>query len=177
MYVGQILAYAIGLVRGHVWKVGIKGAFSKTPLFEKILYLILFLCLVFCKSYLCVFFYLTGLNINYAICIVPDHDTYESTIENDKDTDDWCEMEVRKSGNFNESSKLFTEINGGINFQIEHHLFPTVAHGHYEKLAPIVKSFCKKEKIPYSVKGSLWEVYKSYKKMLSYVKIESKEKN
>jgi linoleoyl-CoA desaturase len=121
---------------------------------------------------MCLFYFL-GININYAICIVPDHDTFESTIENDKETDDWMEMEIRKSGNFNLNSKLFTEFNGGINFQIEHHLLPTVAHCHYQSISPIVKTFCQKNNIPYLEKKNLWEVYLSYKKMLAHVKLKN----
>mmetsp|Transcript_15612 Transcript_15612/g.62864 ORF Transcript_15612/g.62864 Transcript_15612/m.62864 type:complete len:236 (+) Transcript_15612:914-1621(+) len=32
-------------------------------------------------------------------------------------------------------------LNGGLNYQIEHHLFPRVAHAHYPTIAPIVKNF------------------------------------
>ena len=31
-------------------------------------------------------------------------------------------------------------LNGGLNYQIEHHLFPRVSHTHYPKIAPIVRS-------------------------------------
>jgi acyl-lipid (7-3)-desaturase (Delta-4 desaturase) len=40
-------------------------------------------------------------------------------------------------------------LNGGLNYQIEHHLFPRVSHNHYAKIAPIVREFCKKKNIPY----------------------------
>jgi fatty acid desaturase (delta-4 desaturase) len=40
-------------------------------------------------------------------------------------------------------------INGGLNYQIEHHLFPRMSHTHYHKIAPIVREFCEKKKIPY----------------------------
>ena len=93
-----------------------KNAFKNTPFYEKILYILSFTSLFTCSSYISVYFYLIGLNLNYAICIIPDHDTFESTIENDKETDDWAEMEIRKSANFNHNSKIFTELNGGINF-------------------------------------------------------------
>jgi linoleoyl-CoA desaturase len=170
MFVGQILAYFVGMLRGHIWRIGIKDAFEHTPIYEKILYLISLYVLIFNSSYGAVLMYLFGLNINYAICIVPDHDTFESTIENDKETNDWCEMEIRKSANFCEDSKIITEINGGINYQIEHHIFPTIAHCHYEKIAPIVKSFCIENNIPRVEKKSLMEVYLSYQKMLKHVK-------
>ena len=40
-------------------------------------------------------------------------------------------------------------LNGGLNYQIEHHLFPRIQHTHYPKIAPIVREFCLKKKIPY----------------------------
>lgn len=40
-------------------------------------------------------------------------------------------------------------LNGGLNYQIEHHLFPRMNHFHYPKIAPIVKAFCKQRNIPY----------------------------
>ena len=171
-YVAQILAYFVGMLRGHIWKVGIKHAFKHTPIYEKILYFISLSILIFNSNYFTVFFYLTAANINYAICIVPDHDTFESTIENDTDTDDWAEMQIRKAANFSHNSTIFTELNGGINLQIEHHLFPTVAHSHYEKVFPIVKSYCEKNGIPYVQKNNLFEVFQSYRKMLNYTKVK-----
>jgi fatty acid desaturase (delta-4 desaturase) len=40
-------------------------------------------------------------------------------------------------------------LNGGLNYQIEHHLFPRVQHTHYPTIAPLVQQFCKARGIPY----------------------------
>ncbi len=40
-------------------------------------------------------------------------------------------------------------INGGLNYQIEHHLFPRIQHSHYPLIAPVVRKFCKEKNIPY----------------------------
>jgi len=40
-------------------------------------------------------------------------------------------------------------FNGGLNYQIEHHLFPRMHHSHYPKIAPIVKEFCRERDISY----------------------------
>eukprot|EP01039_Chlorochromonas_danica_P006031 gene6031-6641_t len=40
-------------------------------------------------------------------------------------------------------------INGGLNYQIEHHLFPRIQHSHYPTIAPIVRAYCEKKGIPY----------------------------
>jgi fatty acid desaturase len=40
-------------------------------------------------------------------------------------------------------------ICSGLEYQIEHHLFPNISHVHYPKLAPIVKDFCRAYGLPY----------------------------
>lgn len=40
-------------------------------------------------------------------------------------------------------------INGGLNYQIEHHLFPRIQHTHYPLIAPIVRKYCEEKNIPY----------------------------
>lgn len=40
-------------------------------------------------------------------------------------------------------------LNGGLNYQIEHHLFPRIQHSHYPTIAPVVRKFCEEKKIPY----------------------------
>lgn len=40
-------------------------------------------------------------------------------------------------------------MNGGLNYQIEHHLFPRIQHTHYPKIAPVVRAFCESRGIPY----------------------------
>jgi fatty acid desaturase len=42
---------------------------------------------------------------------------------------------------------------GGLNSQIEHHLFPRVSHDRYRAMRPIVRAFCKRRGIPYSEAG------------------------
>ena len=52
------------------------------------------------------------------------------------------------------------ELNGGLNYQIEHHLFPRIHHSHYPKIAPVVKAFCEKHRIRYthfpSIRANVW---------------------
>ena len=69
---------------------------------------------------------------------MPDHDTFE-TFENKVDAkkeQDWGEMQVRHSGNFATDSPWVGACFGGINYQIEHHLFPTICHVHFDKIQP-----------------------------------------
>ncbi len=51
---------------------------------------------------------------------------------------------------------------GGLNFQIEHHLFPNICHIHYSKLAPIVEKTAKEYGISYNLKPSFSQALLSH---------------
>jgi linoleoyl-CoA desaturase len=53
--------------------------------------------------------------------------------------DDWAAHQLKTTANFSTDSAFFFWTVGGLNFQIEHHLFPTVCHVHYPAIAPIVQ--------------------------------------
>lgn len=63
----------------------------------------------------------------------------------------WAEHQVRTTANFAPRNAFLTWYLGGLNYQIEHHLFPKVCHVHYPKISPIVESVCKDFGIPYQV--------------------------
>ena len=44
---------------------------------------------------------------------------------------------------------------GGLNYQIEHHLFPTLPRNHLEQAQPLVREFCAKQGIPYETTSFL----------------------
>lgn len=62
--------------------------------------------------------------------------------------EDWAVTQVAGSTNFAPGSILWNHISGGLNHQIEHHLFPTICHVHYPSLQPIVKKTCEEYNIP-----------------------------
>ena len=49
----------------------------------------------------------------------------------------------------NVGGSLLAHINGGLNYQIEHHLFPRVHHSNYAKMAPTVRRICEKHGVQY----------------------------
>jgi linoleoyl-CoA desaturase len=59
--------------------------------------------------------------------------------------DDWAMHQIRTSANFATHSRLTTWFTGGLNHQIEHHLFPNVAHTHYSGLRPIVRAAAERQ--------------------------------
>jgi fatty acid desaturase len=52
-------------------------------------------------------------------------------------------------------------VYGGLNYQIEHHLFPTMARNKLKEAQGIIKAFCQAHDIPYhetNALQSLWEI-------------------
>jgi linoleoyl-CoA desaturase len=60
----------------------------------------------------------------------------------------WAEHQVRATADFAPSNRLLGWYVGGLNFQIEHHLFPAISHVHYPALAPLVADACRARGIP-----------------------------
>ena len=53
----------------------------------------------------------------------------------------------------------------GLDYQIEHHLFPEISHVHYRKMSPLVAEFCREQGLPYrtmSLSKALWASYKVF---------------
>ena len=63
--------------------------------------------------------------------------------------DEWMAHQVRTTVNFAPKNRLLSWYVGGLNFQIEHHLFPKISHIHYPGLSGIVESVCKEFGISY----------------------------
>jgi linoleoyl-CoA desaturase len=61
----------------------------------------------------------------------------------------WAVHQLLTTTNFGNGSRWFTWYVGGLNFQIEHHLFPNICHVHYRKIAGIVRSTALEFGLPY----------------------------
>ena len=69
--------------------------------------------------------------------------------ENMSIQDQWAVHQLATTCNFATRNKVLNWIFGGLNFQIEHHLFPNVSYVHLPKIARIVEEVSKKYKLPY----------------------------
>lgn len=73
------------------------------------------------------------------------HLTPEMEFDGVRSEDDWAMHQIRTSANFATHSRLITWFTGGLNHQIEHHLFPNIAHTHYSGLRPIVRAAAERQ--------------------------------
>jgi linoleoyl-CoA desaturase len=74
----------------------------------------------------------------------------------------WAEHEMATTSNFATSTPLWCFLMGGLNFQLEHHLFPYICHVHYPAISPIVKKTAKEFGLPYHEQPSLWAALGSH---------------
>ncbi|KAK3083286.1 hypothetical protein FSP39_018599 [Pinctada imbricata] len=85
----------------------------------------------------------------------------------DKEADeDWFSSQLYTTCNV-DSSPFNDWFTGHLNFQIEHHLFPTMPRHNLHKVAPLVRSMCKKHGLPYRIKpllGAFGDIVSSLKK-------------
>jgi linoleoyl-CoA desaturase len=63
--------------------------------------------------------------------------------------DEWAIHQIKTTANFATNSKIVSWLVGGLNFQIEHHLFPKISHVHYPKISKIIRQACKEHGIDY----------------------------
>jgi linoleoyl-CoA desaturase len=67
----------------------------------------------------------------------------------------WAVHQVESTVDFCPRNPVLTWLLGGLNYQIEHHLFPRVPHTHYPQIARIVRRTAEKHGVRYTVQGSL----------------------
>ncbi len=63
--------------------------------------------------------------------------------------DEWAIHQLKTTADFATRNKVVTWLVGGLNFQIEHHLFPKISHVHYPALHSIIKKICEQHGIQY----------------------------
>jgi len=61
----------------------------------------------------------------------------------------WAVHQVETTVDFARDNRALSWIIGGLNFQIEHHLFPRISHVHYPALAPLVEETCREFGVRY----------------------------
>jgi len=63
--------------------------------------------------------------------------------------DEWAIHQIKTTANFATKNKLVSWLVGGLNFQVEHHLFPRISHVHYPAISKIIKKACEDYGITY----------------------------
>ncbi len=90
------------------------------------------------------------LAIVFQLAHVVEHAEFESAgVDPVKIENEWAIHQVKTTANFAFSNKLITWFVGGLNYQIEHHLFPRISHIHYPAISKIVRETCEQFDLNY----------------------------
>lgn len=77
-------------------------------------------------------------------------------------SDSWAEQQLATTVNFSRGNSIVSWYTGGLNHQIEHHLFPRVCHVHYPALSKIVREVCERRGVAYRDHGSVFSALRSH---------------
>jgi len=83
--------------------------------------------------------------------------------------EDFAIHQLNTTSNFSPNNRFITWYLGGLNYQIEHHLFPKVCHVHYPAISVIVEDICKKHGIIYKNSSSLPKAISNHFRFLKKV--------
>jgi linoleoyl-CoA desaturase len=103
----------------------------------------------------------------FQLAHVVEHAEFELVEQNDKIIEnEWAIHQVKTTANFAPKNKIVSWFVGGLNFQVEHHLFPRVSHIHYPRISRIVEETCRKYNLPYNVYSTMTGAVASHFRMM-----------
>jgi linoleoyl-CoA desaturase len=112
--------------------------------------------------------FITGLLL--ALIFQPAHVIEETQFYEPDETgsveNNWAIHQMKTTSNFAHKSRLLSWYIGGLNYQIEHHLFPNICHVHYKKISKIVKETAQEFGVPYYNHETFLDAIKSHFSLL-----------
>lgn len=97
--------------------------------------------------------------------IMPDS-TFPLPDEKGNLENSWAVHQLLTTTDYSPKSRVFSWMIGGLNYQIEHHLFPNISHVHYRHIAVLVQSTARKHNVPYYVHSNFFLALVNHVKML-----------
>lgn len=91
---------------------------------------------------------------------------YPVPAENGTMENNWAVHQLKTTSDFSPDNKVLSWFLGGLNYQIEHHLFPNISHVHYPKISRLVREVALKHKLPYNVQPGFFRAVLEHGKML-----------
>jgi linoleoyl-CoA desaturase len=79
---------------------------------------------------------------------------------------EWAIHQLETTVDFARDSRILGWYIGGLNYQVEHHLFPHISHVHYPAISKIVEQTAREYGVVYHTKGSFFSAFISHLKML-----------
>jgi len=132
---------------------------------SKVLYLVFYIgipiLLTGWQSWLVFFLSMhVGLGITLSVVfqlahVVEETESESSTGDDQQIENEWAIHQLRTTANFSPDNPVISWFAGGLNYQIEHHLFPRISHVHYPAISKLVQAECAAYDLPYHSLPSL----------------------
>lgn len=114
-----------------------------------------------------------ALGLSLALVFQMAHAVEEASfpLPNDKNKieEEWALHQVNTTVNFAMNNRMISWLVGGLNYQVEHHLYPKISHIHYPEISKIVKKTCEDLNITYHAFPTFWKALRSH---FTYLKIQ-----
>ena len=141
-----------------VAKIAYIGVFFVIPLFVLKLPVTLYLIGYFLMHFVAGII----LTVTFQLAHIVQHTDHPLPNEIGNIENTWAIHQLNTTVNFSRKNKWISWYVGGLNFQIEHHLFPKICHVHYPAIAPIVKQTAEEFGISYMENETLLKAIKSH---------------
>jgi linoleoyl-CoA desaturase len=86
--------------------------------------------------------------------------------ENGNLENNWAIHQLLTTSDFAPKSNVFSWLVGGLNYQVEHHLFPNISHVHYKNISHLVENTAIKYGLPYHVQPTFLSALNNHAQML-----------
>jgi linoleoyl-CoA desaturase len=106
------------------------------------------------------------LAVVFQVAHVTEHNEFPVPNEEGVLENNFIEHQLRTTTNFATNNRFISYIVGGLNFQVEHHLFPGISHVHYPQISKIVASTAREFNMPYNVEKTFVGAVYEHTKML-----------
>lgn len=139
---------------------------------SKVVYVVLFL--VIPMTQVGVLPTLAGYGIMSAVCgltlgvifqlahVIEGTSVHDVSNEPVRHMNDWTIHQLATTANFSTRNRIMSWFAGGLNFQVEHHLFPRISHIHYPALNKVVKEVCMQFNVKYMEYPSFFTALRSH---------------
>ncbi|MEU1089950.1 fatty acid desaturase family protein [Streptomyces sp. NPDC005576] len=154
--------------------IAIAGGQTKRPVLESALLLLrlgIYLTAVFAvlpplMGVLFILVQQAALGVYFGLIFAPNHKGMDIR-DGEEETLDWLERQVLTSRNIR-PSLVIDFLYGGLNYQVEHHLFPAMPQKNLARARVLTRAYCEERHIPYHEVG-FWASYREVASFLHTV--------
>ncbi len=107
-----------------------------------------------------------GLSLIFQLAHVLETSEFPLPTDEGKIENNWAVHQLLNTADFSPKSRIMYWFIGGLNYQVEHHLFPHISHVHYPQIAKIVKKTAQQYGLPYQVMPNFIAAIREHGRML-----------